>query len=666
MNNIPILPNYIYKSGSAFVNVPIGQSLAVCVIGEGFANIFTVGVNGARSPMPVNPNALANQSLICTPAMIGATTTCYIEAVGGQVEWAVGSPRQLLSNLPAVPKVALGNNTFIQPNDSGSVLGAQIVTAGLTLAYAPNDVLSVVGGTSTATAQLKVLQTTVIGYAIVAGGSGGTNGGVQLSGTTGAGQEKFILNGTIAGGILTAITSIYRPGKYTTNPTNVLIEPVTGGGLVGTTVSLIMGIASVIPVQQGIYSVLPSNPVTFTGGAGGTGFTANLTFLPPIPQITVKISASPTVFATSDIAGGTLVPFTDSRIYVGDKAAWYLGLSGTYGSLYFPRDTIGYQAAKAGSVSFLYDGNMFELMCRGGDLWQCFVDQMDGRGYRLINPYLTLVPNGSGDKPAFIKYNFGYRSLRKILLTGETSGVGGVTIEATGTLAALDFTQQLTANTWAFIGNSYGQLVSDAFPSGPQNEVISRLSGFVIYKDCEGGSGYNVGNGGGPHPYPTRLSPLIAAAPANVLIDSPINDTTGAAYNSAVTNFYATLFSGLPNANFQIWGCVTPPSQTTGVGLADCQSRSAVILNVLLQYPNTSWVFLDYSTGLWTKSNGNTGYFCNPTGIFTGTGHIGATAGNGNSDLYIGSADTTHPAPIGCSYLGRMASVGYAAALNAG
>jgi CO dehydrogenase/acetyl-CoA synthase gamma subunit (corrinoid Fe-S protein) len=79
----------------------------------------------------------------------------------------------------------------------------------------------------------------VLSAAVVAGGSGGSNGPVTITGTTGVGT-KFTARGNISSGALTGSLIIVNAGSYTTDPTSLSSEPVTGGGLSGATVSLVM------------------------------------------------------------------------------------------------------------------------------------------------------------------------------------------------------------------------------------------------------------------------------------------------------------------------------------------------------------------------------------------------------------------------------------------
>jgi hypothetical protein len=80
-------------------------------------------------------------------------------------------------------------------------------------------------------------------------GSGGTNGVQTVTGTTGTGT-KFTASVTIAGGVITAINSITLQGNYSALPTNSYAEPVTGGGLTGATLTLIMGAAITFTVPS--------------------------------------------------------------------------------------------------------------------------------------------------------------------------------------------------------------------------------------------------------------------------------------------------------------------------------------------------------------------------------------------------------------------------------
>lgn len=81
--------------------------------------------------------------------------------------------------------------------------------------------------------------------AVAAGGASGTPGAVTVVGTTGTGT-KFQATGTInGGGALVGPLVVTVRGAYSALPTSLVAEPVTGGGLVGATVSLQMEVESI-------------------------------------------------------------------------------------------------------------------------------------------------------------------------------------------------------------------------------------------------------------------------------------------------------------------------------------------------------------------------------------------------------------------------------------
>jgi hypothetical protein len=145
--------------------------------------------------------------------------------------------------------------------------------------YAPGDTATLAGGTGTA-ASCRVAATTVVAVAANGAGSGGVDGACVLTGTTGVGASGlglFSANATISGGAITAVGSIVNAGIYTTNPTSLAAEPVTGCSLVGGTLALTMGVKYANVATPGAYTTMPTNPVaqaSSTGSGTGATFTA--------------------------------------------------------------------------------------------------------------------------------------------------------------------------------------------------------------------------------------------------------------------------------------------------------------------------------------------------------------------------------------------------------
>jgi hypothetical protein len=139
--------------------------------------------------------------------------------------------------------------------------------------------------------------------AINAAGSNGTNGAQLLTGTTGTGT-KFQVSATISGGSLTAISQIVTAGTYSVAPTSLIAEPVTGAGLTGATVSLVLTGQLIFGAISQVNAVASGNAgyarVQTSGGVGiidldcGTSNAA-------VTMNTVAISIGGPVLCTADI-----------------------------------------------------------------------------------------------------------------------------------------------------------------------------------------------------------------------------------------------------------------------------------------------------------------------------------------------------------------------------
>jgi len=145
--------------------------------------------------------------------------------------------------------------------------------------YVPTNDITLAAGTSTTAAVVRVATTKVVSATIQAAGTGGTPGTATVTGTTGTGT-KFTASVTIDGtGVVTAVLSILTGGSYTLNPTNIAIEPVTGGGLTGAALVVVMGVNTATVQTAGSYSVLPPIPATQASTTGsGTGATFTMTW----------------------------------------------------------------------------------------------------------------------------------------------------------------------------------------------------------------------------------------------------------------------------------------------------------------------------------------------------------------------------------------------------
>lgn len=178
------------------------------------------------------------------------------------------------ATLPTFSVVGSGSGASLSPQMG--VLSAVVVAPGT--GYVPGvDFITPSGGTHSATGLLGVVSTKVVSATVAAGGTGGTNGTQTVTGTTGTGTH-FQASVTVALGAISAVLSITVAGAYSANPTTITAEPVTGAGLSGAQLSVVMGVNAVVINNQGVYTVLPANPVA-QASTTGVGIGATFTVL---------------------------------------------------------------------------------------------------------------------------------------------------------------------------------------------------------------------------------------------------------------------------------------------------------------------------------------------------------------------------------------------------
>lgn len=191
---------------------------------------------------------------------------------------------RVLHNVAIIPGTALAMEDrlfkghwpdFVTLAGRGAVSAVGVGTPGVGYATIPTVAINIPAsgaGNTGSGAAVTALMGVVAVPTIAAAGSGGSNGAVTLTGTTGTGT-KFQLTGTIAGGVLSAISAISVAGSYSALPSTLAAEPVTGGSLTGCTVNLAaaMGVIGYNVGSGG--SLYPASGVT-ASLSGGTPVTA--------------------------------------------------------------------------------------------------------------------------------------------------------------------------------------------------------------------------------------------------------------------------------------------------------------------------------------------------------------------------------------------------------
>ena len=189
---------------------------------------------------------------------------------------AVLNPGAGYTSIPAATAGGVGTGAVVTVAMGIATMAAAPVAAGSS--YAPNDTITLVGGTASQQAILHVQTTTLVSApAVAAGGTGyAVNDTITLQG------GAVVKVATVTSGAVATIT-LQAGGSFTANNTAAggLTQQSTSGTGTGATFTGALanyGIASFSILNNGSYTVLPANPVAqgSTSGAGsGATFTVN-------------------------------------------------------------------------------------------------------------------------------------------------------------------------------------------------------------------------------------------------------------------------------------------------------------------------------------------------------------------------------------------------------
>lgn len=263
------------RAGTAFVGLSkqTGRSVAprlipfrfkleqglVLEFGHLYMRVVSNGAFVTESPISITGITQANPAVVTVSSTSGSAS-------------AVSITTSVISSYKASDTITLAGGTFTSP----TVLAvtntrlASIVPNAAGGGYAPTNTITLAGGTFSSAASVTVSSTKTVSATVTAGGAGGTNGTQTVTGTTGVGT-KFQASVTVAGGAITSVLSILVGGSYTTNPTVIAAEPVTGAGLVGATLNVIMGVNTAALLSGGVYTINPTSGVMTQSATSGSG-----------------------------------------------------------------------------------------------------------------------------------------------------------------------------------------------------------------------------------------------------------------------------------------------------------------------------------------------------------------------------------------------------------
>lgn len=195
---------------------------------------------------------------------------------------------------------------------------------------------------------------------VVSAGTGGTPGMQLLTGTTGTGTKFTAYAYVGASGSIVGPVLIWNQGNYSVNPSNLNDEPVTGGGLSGAALALVMGAGS----ADGYGSNITGAFVCCGLGSGVEG-----------------ISLGDGIFVLNVVAGDFSQLAASTDCVVEDSSTFNTGINiqlNTNCSENTPLSAVLYNlgtAGTAGQLGFLYGGTNYITAPTGG-LYQFQVNEV--------------------------------------------------------------------------------------------------------------------------------------------------------------------------------------------------------------------------------------------------------------------------------------------------
>lgn len=327
-------------------------------------------------------------------------------------------------------------------------------------------------------------------------------------------------------------------------------------------------------------------------------------------------------------------------------------------------------------IHFIHTGQVFEVLFAGRDVHVTLVADGKYMAYKFINTNSLGAPLATSN--CFTRFDFGARATRRIsVYGGSTQGPCAIAIGPQDTIQPWVRSDE---PSMCVMSDSYGGGSSANWGmGGPFWEAASLVGIPHIDLNCVGGTGYAPNNTNAStrlrgNTFGARLPDSVSSAPDLFLTAGGINDNNSfaapplfntpaealAAFNNGVTRYYRDLRAALPNSVLVALGPWAPRESVPPNPVAI--SKLQTIRNAL-QAVGGRWIFLDNLNGGWSNSSGAS---APPTGRGwqTGTGKVGAPAGDGNADIYV-SSDGTHTTVAGNAYLGEVLASNLRAAILA-
>jgi len=288
------------------------------------------------------------------------------------------------------------------------------------------------------------------------------------------------------------------------------------------------------------------------------------------------------------------------------------------------------------AVEFMTDAPKVQVFAANSTSPQGLMFEVDGVAVAAVP---TAFPQTNGGSYMLLDFTAsGGATTRRIRVEGDqASGMRGVHVGPTYTVWTPADADPLTV---ASVGDSVSAQTGVTQPNGGWNISLGKLLGWADVRQVAlGGTGWvNPGGFVSPFAHAARVADAVATAPDLLMLTGSTNDSasTPAVITAAVLAGLQAYRAALPLTPIVLGG-VWPGA--SGPSAATLANEIAVQAAFTAWGDSNSW-FVPISTdsaGSWV----------------TGTGHIGALAGTGNADRYIGAADTVHPGQAGHTYYAR-------------
>lgn len=292
------------------------------------------------------------------------------------------------------------------------------------------------------------------------------------------------------------------------------------------------------------------------------------------------------------------------------------------------------------SVEFGTDAQVLQVRMKYISTSTVYRLSIDGRKVTDLMQSSGGITPGSGH---LITIDLGSAIPRRIRLDFSTFPFGGIYIAPTATMWSLP----LAGGRLAVLGDSIsdGSAMNTGAGCGTWVDRVGRLLGCTdVWRQGRGGTGYITA--GSFAIFQDRLAnDIILYSPDRLIIWGGYNDSGGSqpAIATAAALVFSTVQAALPNCQMTVIGCWSPTGSPSSGQVNTTATLKAAAASAGLPFISPQDGAIYNAAGTLVATHGT---------WITGTGHVGATTGSGNADLYVGS-DTVHPTDAGHIYLTR-------------